>query len=135
MPTRSRWEIGWDGIARPYSGTEASVPDARAAAERTAGRVNGIWDRPGVYVRVIGPYGGVWGLHPVPQRPGKLAWCCSARRSRRAEEPVREIGGICIPTLVAQLRERTEGRGAKQRPDPLSATAAAVILALTGASA
>lgn len=131
----ARWEISWQGIAQSYSGTEQTMPDAKAAAERTAERIRDLWSRPEVTVRVYGPSGGVWALHPVAQRAGKVAWCCAARRSRRVSEPVREIGGIVIPTLIAQLRERTEGRGSKRRPDPVCSAAVAVIKALGGAAA
>ena len=69
-----RWELGWDGLAAPVTGTVCGLLDARAAAEDAAMAQEGLWSRPGAYVRISGPTGRTWLLRPVEGRAGRVRW-------------------------------------------------------------
>lgn len=131
----SIWEISWDGAEKPLSGSESTLPEARSAAEQAASGVSDLWKKPGVYVRITGPSGGVWRLMPTRQKVGQVSWQRASRRTARVPEPLRVVAGIDVPKLLQDLRAIRAGRGPTKRPHPACAAAVAVIKALGGAAA
>lgn len=116
------WEIGWDGAERPISGSEPTLPEARVAAQNAVADIDGVWQRPGIYVRITGSSGGVWYLRPTPKKPGEVSWSRTLNPAG-TPNPVREVEGINLPNLLRALSKKRQG----SRHDPVCLAAAIVI--------